>query len=281
MIIDSDSYQASGIETLFFPGGEPHAKLPIFKERVILFLKARTWDDVGIGACVWDALQRQAQSLATRSVETIEEPRPVLFMPYSPGARQDRTDGTAPLTKVLIANMFPNTNNLHVFDLHSFLPTYNWRPRNWMPTDLIVPVKPDVVGIIAPDKGANERAMRFRDHFYPKLPVYHCTKERDSDTGRLSHYSMPALHKEGRHIVVDDICDGGGTFNLLAEAYRRQTRGPLELFVSHGIFSKGLTDLRRYYSHFYTTDSFYTSQYQDQPDVTVLPLRPLLEKLDA
>jgi hypothetical protein len=28
MIIDSDSYAASGIDTLFFPGGEPHVKLP-------------------------------------------------------------------------------------------------------------------------------------------------------------------------------------------------------------------------------------------------------------
>ena len=41
LVIDSDNYSAAGIETMFFPGGEPHVKLPLYREPVILYGKLR------------------------------------------------------------------------------------------------------------------------------------------------------------------------------------------------------------------------------------------------
>ena len=109
-IIDSDNYAASGIETMFFPGGEPHAKIPErVAGKVLLFLKLRTWEQTGLAACVIDALSRNNR------VSRLDT-----FIAYFPGARQDRSDGRAPLTvKLMVELLTRNRGNLHVFDAHS------------------------------------------------------------------------------------------------------------------------------------------------------------------
>src|SRR5262249_24822254 len=109
IIIDSDNYAEHGIETFFFPGGEPHAKLPAFTgERVLLFLKLRNWADTGRAMVVINALEQQLEWFDA-------------FIPYFPGARQDRTDGYSPLTldiypRILGAGVKFSVN---VFDPHS------------------------------------------------------------------------------------------------------------------------------------------------------------------
>lgn len=286
MIIDSDDYGASGVETLFFPGGEPHAKLPDIPldGRVVLHLKARTWNDVGLGACVWDALHRRRALLGSRY-------EPVLFMPYSPAARQDKSDGTAPITKGVMTRLFNSGRNVHVFDIHSPLHGYNWRPTNWMPADLKLPLRPEVDFVIAPDRGALSRAHDFMEAYCPNAKLIEASKERNQSDGKLSNYVLPTLNKVGKYLVVDDICDGGGTFNLLAYAFHREEvaahGAELELFVSHGIFSKGVSQLLEYYKHIYTTDSFYRMPTVadhpvvsvEQNNVTTYSLNPILEMI--
>lgn len=245
-IIDSDNYKDSGIETLIFPGGEPHAKLPLFEGDILFVLKTRSLQDTMFGACVWDALSRQ------------KKVNPKLFIPYFPGARQDRSPyGEAPVTKNLMDAWF-GSETTHTFDLHSNKASYTGFVH--MPCDLNIPVKEDVVGIIAPDEGAEDRADQFRWKFYPGTPLVIGRKTRDSRTGALSGYQLPDIPERGKYIIVDDICDGGGTFNLLAEAFFKAKKGSgsrLELFVSHGIFSKGIGAIDQRIDHITTTNSWY------------------------
>lgn len=270
MIIDSDNYAAAGIETLFFPGGEPHAKLlqPITGD-ILLVLRMRTWNDVGFGACVLDMLARN------RFLR--REGRLDVFVPYFPGARQDRSDGTAPLTVKLVSELFTHLDSLPtsfaVFDIHSQQSAY-WTPSGMelMPKDLTIKLDPDVVGIIAPDEGAVKRAESFRSAFYPRAILIKCTKHRDPITGALSAYHMPALPATGTYIIVDDICDGGGTFNLLAQEFKKDKRAQfsaLQLFVSHGIFSKGVVNIDAKIEKIITTDSWCRENYSfgfDEPN---------------
>lgn len=265
IIIDSDNYAEHGIETMFFPGGEPHVKIPRFKEMPVLFLKLRTWNDTGFAALLIDALHQQFTTI------------PRIFIPYFPGARQDKTDGMAPLTVHVMNMLLSEELAITVFDRHS-----GHTPGiNMMPADLLdVPIKDDVVGIIAPDAGAIKRAISFRDNFYPNAQIVQCNKERNPATGKLSRHQMEPLPFYGRYIIVDDICDGGGTFNLLAEAWKKDRLSKdcnLELFVSHGIFSKGLNAIDPVIEHIATTDSWFSydeSPYVSLPSsrVTVLPL---------
>ena len=267
-IIDSDNYAASGIETMFFPGGEPHAKVPRFDKPVLFFAKLRTWNDVGVAACV-------ANGLSDHKV----------FIPYLPGARQDKDH---PFTIDLVTRLFGDQHYLDVsvFDVHSNK-LYNWQNwQNWMPSDLPIRFEGEYPkAIVAPDEGAALRATDFRNNFFPKAAMILCTKERDPTTGRLFNYRFPEGHlRRGRYIVVDDICDGGGTFNLLAKAFKEKIAyydgHSLELFVSHGIFSKTVANLYLMYSHIYTTDSWYLHGAMNRR-VTVFPLSPLFDKIMA
>jgi ribose-phosphate pyrophosphokinase len=270
IVIDSDKYKDSGIEVMTFPGGEPHAKLPKFKDLdILLHLKLRRWIDVGYAICVLDALNNQGLDVQ-------------IFCPYFPGARQDKTyGGTAPYTVRIIAEMFKDYG-VDVFDIHSPVGQTLVARRNFMPSDIKIPMRKDVVGIIAPDEGARKRAANFRDHFYPDADIVQCGKERDPVSGELSNYRIDQpLTKKGRYIIVDDICDGGGTFNLLSSAFHKEKIGavsPLELFVSHGIFSKGLPAIDYRIEHITTTDSWCVD---DSPAskhrLTIIPLLTNLE----
>ena len=58
-------------------------------------------------------------------------------------------------------------------------------------------------------------------------------------------------------LIMDDICDGGGTFVLLAEYLLRHGAASVGLAVTHGIFTKGIDILfDAGISRIYTTDSF-------------------------
>lgn len=271
-IIDSDNYAASGIETLFFPGGEPHIKVPIFKEKLFLFLKLRNWNDVGFAALLIDALNRQDSVIYFYT-----------FIPYFPGARQDRvSDGKSALTLQIIGSMLCPKYKYYiaVFDAHSQHIFEYTNSINYLPINLNIPLKDNVVGIISPDKGAVERATLFKNKFYPEAELILCGKNRNPTTGQLSGYVMPPLTKEGHYIIVDDICDGGGTFNLLTTEFEKNVianNSTLELFVSHGIFSKGLEALSPKISHITTTNSW--CEFKNTERLTVLSLEPLFDKI--
>lgn len=282
-VIDSDNYAASGIETFFFPGGEPHARIPERFGDALLFLKPRTWNDVGLAVAVLNALQYQGQ----------DKGRLIwLFCPYFPGARQDRTDYRTPVTKDIMMRLLgQSVNRLYVFDMHS--KTLNGGAhidRNFMPSDLKCDLTsepaPSDAYVIAPDHGAIGRAQDLADAAQIRNPVIVCDKVRDFATGKFLGFKLPPLSRVGSYLVVDDICDGGGTFNLLAEEFLKDQYGAdsdLGLMVSHGIFSKGLNAIHPKYDEIFTTDSWQRADITGTvatPDrLTVVSLQPVIDKI--
>lgn len=272
IIIDSDDYIRSGIQTHWFSGGEPHCEVPNFKVqadqgesvRVIFWGKLRTWADVGMAACVLDVLGQQWAAAWNLELDVL--------IPYFPGARADKMDEVHPTTASRMASLLLSGDlpPVRVFDIHS-QEALEWCntevvTRNFLPD--ILPAHyfhrgaPELIkGIIAPDKGAWNRAKSVRDMFAPHAPIVECMKERDQNTGRITKYAAPLLKEPGRYIVVDDVCDGGATFNMLAEAFAEDgiaQESTFELYVSHGIFSKGLDNIDPMYKAITTTDSWCT-----------------------
>lgn len=275
-VIDSDNYAVHGIETMFFPGGEPHVKIPAnLSGDVLAFLKLRTWNDVGIAACVIDALN------VHNGIDTLR-----IFIPYFPAARQDKikrceSDPYSSLTVAMMGALLTGGVETAVLDIHS-QQAFDWLDEtiNLMPIDLPVEIKLDVAGIIAPDEGALNRASQFHREFYPDAKLIQCLKHRNPTTGQLSGYEMPALPAIGRYIIIDDICDGGGTFNLLADEFNDDEfgqRSRLELFVSHGIFSKGIGNISPVIESITTTDSW--CRIVPNSRLTVIPLASLFDKI--
>lgn len=289
-LIDSDDYGASGIETFFFPGGEPHARIPENFGDALLFLKPRTWNDVGVAACVLQALRYQGHSKGKHVW---------LFCPYFPGARQDRTDYRTPITKDIMMRILGDSiDRLYVFDMHSNTISAGRAhiEQNFMPSDMLHWVTNPFgrpLHVIAPDAGATARAQNFADHIrgydgkrqQGLVPVIQCRKKRNFATGAFEGFKLPPLPAVGHYVVVDDICDGGGTFNLLAEEFLKDplsADSTLSLWVSHGIFSKGVSNIHPKYRSIYTTDSWFDEVYHatdDDQRVNVVSLRPIIDKI--
>ena len=96
-------------------------------------------------------------------------------------------------------------------------------------------------GIVYPDKGASIKY----DKIY-EFPSISGEKVRDQATGKINKLVVPDAKRVtgGNILIVDDIMDGGATFILLAQILRFYTPKEMNLFVTHGIFSKGLKKLR-------------------------------------
>jgi ribose-phosphate pyrophosphokinase len=113
-----------------------------------------------------------------------------------------------------------------------------------------------ITGLICPDAGAERRTSELNKLF--NVPITYARKKRDSKTGALSGFHLDPLPEAGAYLIADDICDGGGTFIGLAQEYRKDPKGigALFLWVTHGIFSKGVDELLKHFAMIGTTDSF-------------------------
>jgi ribose-phosphate pyrophosphokinase len=95
-----------------------------------------------------------------------------------------------------------------------------------------------------PDAGA---LNRYKDIIKTSIPSCSFSKIRDQDTGYIRSLILDQqniLIKNERVLIVDDLCDGGMTFKLVAEKLRELGASEVNLYVSHGIFSKGVQTLR-------------------------------------
>lgn len=115
-------------------------------------------------------------------------------------------------------------------------------------------------GIICPDTGAEKKCLKVAKKFGIDSIIF-CSKSRDIKTGKINNIETSRflnLKKDGKYIVVDDICDGGATFIELSNALKNNelTKNiKIDLYVTHGIFSKGTWELKKNYNKIFCTDS--------------------------
>lgn len=187
-----------------------------------------------------------------------------LVIPHLPGGRQDRLnpEGDMLFTIKSVAKMINdrNFNRVVTLDPHSpVTPALIDRCKVYPLGSLFKTYWKGFNAVIAPDAGAGKRGQEVADML--GLPLIQAGKVRDVATGKLSGFSVAVEH--GAHyLVVDDICDGGGTFLGLGEKIREQGAFA-NLFVTHGLFTKGTEDLLKVYKRITTTDSTLT----DKPSV--------------
>jgi len=267
------------IDVGFYPGGEPLVKAE------------RSWE--------WNypptsptAMLLRPKSLATFTtamylVDALKERHgtvPWLQLPYLPGARQDRLNegGDYLFTAKSIARdlNWRNFPGVGVTDPHSdVMPALvdRCQPKH-IPALLIdgyrqLLLEERYTAVIAPDAGAAKRAGRVAGIL--GIPVLQAWKTRDVTTGKISGFGIEQYERNGKYLLVDDICDGGGTFNGLADYMLQVSPVQLDLFVTHGIFSQGVGELFKNFRRIFTTDSIV-----NQPDaVDVIPFNQrFLEK---
>jgi len=187
-----------------------------------------------------------------------------VYLWYLPYARQDRdcypgeANGSAVMRDLL--GLMP-ADTIYVADVHSpqmFPINVTEVPCHTIFEDNREMLE-GITALVSPDEGSSVKVSRIAEMF--NLPVVYCRKTRDCDTGVINGVEVMQgdyYIDQGDLLVVDDICDGGGTFLGLAEELKRYSKfKSLSLYVTHGIFSRGPGILLREYDNIFTTDSFY------------------------
>jgi ribose-phosphate pyrophosphokinase len=183
-----------------------------------------------------------------------------LFLPYLPYSRADRSftqnDCFGLHVFATMINMM-DFDEVVTLDVHSDVAEVEIDNLRNVSADPIIKsviddLKPDM--ILLPDAGSLKR--------YHLYDVYTntCSKKRDPETGKFIGFNVPPKKSfigVKSVLIVDDICDGGGTFLGIAEALKDYGL-ELNLYVTHGIFSKGYNDLLMHFNKIYTTNSFHT-----------------------
>lgn len=254
-----------------FPAGEEHFLDSAEAEEQGFLVVVRGTDAAEyVRAAMWVDLQHQRGFRVT------------LAVPYLPGARMDRG---RPFGAGVYARLIDSVaaDRVLALDPHSTvmpalienLVTYS--AARLIERALSTPVAAgertsDYAGVIAPDAGAVTRAGEAARRL--GVPLFRARKRRDFATGRLDGFECERLPETGRFLVVDDICDGGGTFLGLAEA---TGLGPdrLDLWVTHGVFSPKAARLRDRFGCIHTTDS-HPGHANPEVGATVHPILPVL-----
>lgn len=187
-----------------------------------------------------------------------------LMITYLVGERSDRCfeEYQCNYLRDVIAPVINNLNfdTVFVFDPHSdvtegvlknCIPIGNEEFIDWV-LDQVAGTK----CLVIPDIGAVKRVKNIQKLFDG---VILCDKTRDIHTGKINGIEVLKKPDEifDNYLVVDDIADGCGTFNLLASVLKSFIPDiNLSLVVSKGIFSKGFEEVLSNYKTIYTTNAF-------------------------
>ena len=254
-----------------FSGGEPHIKIETDLtnvEAVRVTSRVKSFNDFGLLICAIDALKRMR-------IKKIH-----VFIPYFPAARQDRVMVPGEPLSVKVYAEILNHLNLEtetVCEPHSevtpaVIDNCISIPNHEFVQKVVNHIGKEVL-LISPDGGALKKIYKVSEYL-GGIEVIECSKKRNVKNGTLEGFAVYADDLKGKDcLIVDDICDGGGTFLGLAKELKKKNVGNLYLAVSHGIFSKGLETLNQDFTGIYSTDSF-----RDVEEIKQISLHEILNK---
>jgi ribose-phosphate pyrophosphokinase len=245
-------------EQFFFPDGQPHLRLEggIGElDHVQILTRIKSGDDIAL------------LGLAVDAVRSVCKGRISVNISYLLGARMDRPIGPGqPFTLRVLAGMLnaacEQANDVRILDPHS--------PVTLEMVKHALDAEPGCV-VVVPDQGARSRIDALMRAVGPRRnAIVICGKKRDPNTGALSGFELLSGLAEGlrgdRCLIIDDLCDGGGTFAGLSNVLRDAGAVSVSLCVTHGIFSKDLPIFG--IGHVYCTDSY--AARESAPGLTVL-----------
>lgn len=121
------------------------------------------------------------------------------------------------------------------------------------------------INVLFPDEGSKIRYSEMLPEYYGcnlktvEIKILNCSKIRNPLTGELSGFITPEKEEFIPNcpiLIVDDICDGGGTFvGISLSLTTKGITNEKSLYVSHGIFSKGFSELLKSFTKIFTTNS--------------------------
>lgn len=257
----SPEHSDIAFKPLLFPDGQPHIKIDVQQLAAIdraaplrLFTRLNNANDLFLALFVKNTL------------DYLEFAHVELHVSYLMAARMDRVmlEGE-PFSLKVVAGIINQAQfrKVVIFDPHSEVSTalidraYAVTNHAFVRDALADYWKRNTAQdfcLVSPDAGALKKIHKLAQ-FLEVDNVVECMKERDVKTGKLTNFKTTTDDLRGQVcFIVDDICDGGGTFAGTAKMLKEKGATKVILIVSHGIFSKGLQI--DFVDEIYTTDSF-------------------------
>ena len=248
-----------------FPTGEMGVilptSLPQHADTITVYYDWVRWGNSGVIvlAQLLEALQQRYRS------DTYKKN---LVLPYVPYSRQDRVcnKGESFSLKIFanIINQF-NFDLVQTWDNHSDVATAlidncvdKSQAQILVGTELSVAIRKGEIVLVSPDNGAIKKTRSIAKAHGGEL-IVRCDKKRDISTGQIvltEVFDRELVRRLDHLLIVDDICDGGGTFLGLASKLKELNPTiKLDLYITHGFFTKGIDILLEVYDNIYTTDS--------------------------
>lgn len=239
-----------------FPGGERHIVIEDIPklyaaEYITIVCHYKSSDDIIDLALYVDAIR------GNRKIDI------KLSIPYFPYARQDRRANMGEAHSLKVISTIINSlefYSVEVYDPHSHV-------TEALVNNLIIQTQEDLFTefalehnldvsntvLVSPDAGANKKTLAIAVANGIQT-VVRADKIRDTLTGQITETKVyDSYLLKGKDVwVCDDICDGGRTFIELSKVILASAQvKSLNLFVTHGIFSKGLEALEPHFDSVY------------------------------
>ncbi|MEM9054968.1 MAG: ribose-phosphate pyrophosphokinase [Pseudomonadota bacterium] len=174
--------------------------------------------------------------------------RVTAVIPYFGYARQDRkTDGRTPISAKLVANLISSagadrvlTMDLHAGQIQGFfdIPTDNMIASPVMVEDIMRRYQGKELMVVSPDVGGVVRARSLAKRIGADLAI---VDKRRPEAG-VSEVMNIIGDVDGRDcILVDDICDSGGTLVNAAAALKEKGASSVSAYITHGVLSNKAT----------------------------------------
>lgn len=239
-----------------FPDGEVQITLGEFsrKDNITVRCRITNAEDLFILCQVNDILTRHG----------VEWDLEILYLM---GMRMDRVmDFSRPFTLQIITNIIKqfSYDNISVVEAHSNK-TYSMLEAAlggvFLPSELVIgsDTCSNKYTLVLPDEGAYKRLGKFLAT--RGITAVVCQKERDVKTGKLLGFKVTnpeiVLNTTKPLLIVDDLCDGGGTFcGIAAEIRKIRPNIEVNIYVTHMVNPKGIENLSKNFDHVYFTNSY-------------------------
>ena len=270
----SPAIERAKIELRQFANGELNARLRTPVEGRDCFV---------LGTAAPPALQLAGLLLASDTLMRHGAARVHALLPYLAYTRQDRDQPWSSLGVAWLGRLFAacRVSDVTTIDIHSEharaligLPV-----RSLSPAPLLAAALPGAhtgAVVVAPDRGAIERAQAMADALKSDAPVAWIEKVR---TARGVVHRRVVGELAPRAIVVDDILDTGDTLVSCCQQLRAHAVERLEITVTHGLFTgdRWRTLVRLAVDAIHVTDSVPNARRHASRIVHVHSIMPLIE----
>lgn len=180
------------------------------------------------------------------AAELVESVGASFFMPYLPFARHDHRRNNFDGYPLILVKELLSSVDLVIVDPHSDVTAndYNHIAQKHVVDFFRSRLHLNPIFLI-PDTGATKKAHTWLREGDDYIQGY---KKRDRSTGKLSGFGIiqegiPEDISDRTIVIVDDICDGGGTFLGLVESLEKMYPiNRIELWVTHGMFQMSKVD---------------------------------------